>query len=219
MKLVTAAEMRALEERASAAGRPPPVLMEDAGLAVAQELWISLGAVSERKVVLLIGPGNNGGDGLVAARHLQEFGANVVVLLLASRDEDDPNLRQLLEREISVRSVTEESDLPSLDEALAGADAVVDAVLGTGRARPLGGVIAGALARVSEAQATGLSRPQLFAVDLPTGVDCDTGTVDPHALRADMTIALGCSKVGLHTLPGAEYAGRVEVAEMSMRCR
>ena len=216
MKLVTAAEMRALEERASAAGRPPPVLMEDAGLAVAQELWISLGAVSERKVVLLIGPGNNGGDGLVAARHLQEFGANVVVLLLASRDEDDPNLRQLLEREISVRSVTEESDLPSLDEALAGADAVVDAVLGTGRARPLGGVIAGALARVSEAQATGLSRPQLFAVDLPTGVDCDTGTVDPHALRADMTIALGCSKVGLHTLPGAEYAGRVEVAEIGL---
>ena len=145
MKLVTAAEMRALEERAAAVGRPPSVLMEDAGLAVAQELWISLGAVSERKVVLLIGPGNNGGDGLVAARHLQEFGANVVVLLLAPRDEDDPNLRQLLEREILVRTVTDESDLPSLDEALAGADAVLDAVLGTGRGRPLNGELLTAL--------------------------------------------------------------------------
>lgn len=213
MKLVTAAEMRELERRAEAAGRPPAVLMEDAGLGVAQEVWINLGAVPDRKVVLLIGPGNNGGDGLVAARHLHDLGARAVVLLLAPRGEDDANLRQVVERGIAVRSLID--DIAALDEALADADAVVDAVLGTGRARPLDGLFAETLDRVNAARSAS-SAPKVFAVDLPTGVDCDTGAVDPHALRADVTVALGCSKVGLHTLPGAERAGRIEVVDIGL---
>ncbi len=223
MKLVTAAEMRELEERAAAEGRPPAALMEEAGLAVAQEVWMHLGAVPERKVVVLVGPGNNGGDGLVAARHLHELGAQVAVLLLAPRGEDDPNLRQLVERRIQVNQLAgesgdllaDESGLSALDDALAGADVVLDAVLGTGRARPLAGVIAQALDRVSEAR-TRPGGPRLFAVDVPTGVDSDTGAVDPHAPRADVTVALGCSKVGLHTLPGAEYAGQMEVVDIGL---
>ena len=215
MKLVTAAEMRTLEERAAAQGHPPDVLMEEAGLAVAQEVWVNLGAVAERKVVVLVGPGNNGGDGLVAARHLRDFGATVAVLLLASRGKDDPNLRQVVERNVPVHLLADESGLGALDDALAGADAVVDAVLGTGRARPIDGVIAATLDRVSEA-ASRPAAPQLFAVDLPTGVDADTGAADPHALRTDVTVALGCSKVGLHTLPGAEYTGRVEVVDIGL---
>jgi NAD(P)H-hydrate epimerase len=157
-----------------------------------------------------VGPGNNGGDGLVAARHLHDLGGQVVVVLLAPRGEDDANLRQVVERDVPVRP-----DGSALDEALAGADAVVDAVLGTGRARPLEGVIADALDRVSEARAKP-GGPRVIAVDLPTGVDCDTGAADPHALRADATIALGCSKVGLHTLPGADYAGRVDVIDIGL---
>ncbi|MBI4571585.1 MAG: NAD(P)H-hydrate epimerase, partial [Chloroflexi bacterium] len=209
MKLVTAAEQRALEERAAPAGRPPEALMEEAGLAVAQEVWINLGASPEGKAVVLVGPGNNGGDGLVAARHLHDWGVAVTVLLLARRGGDDANLKQLLERGVAVR------EIDALDEALAGAEGVVDAVLGTGRARPLDGVIAQALDRVAQARAAPAA-PQLFAVDLPTGVDGDTGATDPHALRADVTITLGCSKIGLHTLPGASYAGRVEVVDIGL---
>ena len=78
------------------------MLMEDAGLGVAQEVWINLGAVPERKVVVLVGPGNNGGDGLVAARHLHDWGAHVVVLLLAPRGDDDANLKQLVERNVAI---------------------------------------------------------------------------------------------------------------------
>ena len=215
MKLVTAAEMRELEERAAAEGRPSAALMEEAGLAVAQEVWLHLGAVPERKVVVLVGPGNNGGDGLVAARHLHELGAQVAVLLLAPRGEDDPNLRQLVERQIQVKQLAGESGLGALDDALAGADVVLDAVLGTGHARPLAGVIAQALDRVSEAR-TRRGGPRVFAVDVPTGVDSDTGAVDPHAPRVDVTVALGCAKVGLHTLPGAEYAGTVEVVDIGL---
>src|SRR3972149_5374450 len=110
--------------RAAAAGRPAPVLMEEAGLGVAQEVWINLGAVPERKVMLLIGPGNNGGDGLVAARHLHDWGAQVVVLLLAPRGEDDPNLRQLVERKLAAHLLADESALPALADATAGAAAV-----------------------------------------------------------------------------------------------
>lgn len=210
MKLVTSAEMRTLEERAAASGRPPDVLMEEAGLGVAQEVWLNLGAVAERKVVVLAGPGNNGGDGLVAARHLADWGANAVVVLLAPRGEDDANLKQLIDRSVTVREAGD------LDDALADAAAIVDAVLGTGRARPIEGALAQALDRVSAMRTGGMLAPQVFAVDLPTGVDCDTGAVDAHALRADVTVALGCSKVGLHTLPGAAYAGRVEVIELGL---
>ncbi len=202
--------MRALEAAAARAGRPPDALMEEAGLAVAQEVWINLGAMPERKAVVLVGPGNNGGDGLVAARHLHDLGVQVVVLLLAKRAADDANLKQLVERGVAFRQA--QGDISMVDEALAGADAIVDAVLGTGRARPLDGVIAATLDRVSSVSGV----PLVFAVDLPTGVDCDTGAADPHALRADVTIALGCSKVGLHTLPGAEYAGRVEVVDIGL---
>lgn len=212
MKLVTSAEMRALERAAAQAGHPPEALMEEAGLGVAQEVWIGLGALPERGAVVLVGPGNNGGDGLVAARHLHDWGVRVTVLLLASRGEDDAVLGELMERGVDVRLL---EDAPALDGVLAGADVVIDAVLGTGRARPLDGLFAAALDRVAAARA-GPARPQVFAVDVPTGVDADTGAADPHALGADVTVALGCSKVGLHTLPGAHYAGRVEVIDIGL---
>ncbi len=214
MKLVTAAEMAVLEDAASEQGTPPEELMEAAGLAVAQEVWINLGAAPECRVAVFVGPGNNGGDGLVAARHLHELGASVTVVLLAKRATRDANLRRLVDLDVSIQAI-DGSATDVLDEALAGADAVVDAVLGTGRARPLDGVIAAALDRVSETKAR-LAGLTVFAIDLPTGVDCDTGAVDPHALAADVTVALGCSKVGLHTLPGAAVAGRVEVVDIGL---
>jgi NAD(P)H-hydrate epimerase len=207
--------MGALEERAAGQGRPPPVLMEEAGLAVAQEVWVNLGAVPERKVVVLVGPGNNGGDGLVAARHLQDWEANVVVYMLAARGEDDANLEQLVERGVTTAIASDDDGLKKLDDALAGADCIIDALLGTGRARPIEGLLASVLDRVS-ATRDAAHRPPVIAVDLPTGVDCDTGAADPRALRADATVALGCSKFGLHTLPGADYAGRVEVVDIGL---
>jgi NAD(P)H-hydrate epimerase len=209
VKLVTSEEMKALEDKAAAHGRPPEVLMEDAGLGVAQEVWINLGAAPERNVVVLVGSGNNGGDGLVAARHLHEWGAHVTVVLLFDRGQDDTNLKQLVERGVPIVQAD------GLGVALDGAEAVIDAVLGTGRARPIEGALADALDIVARRR-SGRLAPPVFAVDLPTGVDADSGAVDPHALRADVTIVLGCSKVGLHTLPGAQYAGRVEVIDLGL---
>ena len=210
MKLVTAAEMRAIEGEAAAAGVSAAALMESAGRAVALAVLEHLGGARARRIVVLVGPGNNGGDGLVAARHLYDLGEDVTIFLLTPRPAGDPNLEALGSREIDVIEAGQPGSEALLDEALRRADAIVDAVLGTGRARPLEGVIAATFDRLRAAKAP------LLAVDLPTGVDCDSGALDPHAVPAAATFALGFSKVGLHTLPGSEYAGRIEVLDIGL---
>ena len=210
MKLITVDEMQRAEREC---GVPVEQLMENAGLAIAQEAWLMLGELADRKIVVLAGPGNNGGDGLVAARHLKDWGADVSVVLLKPRGEDDANLKALIEREVPV--VVLEDDVSKLDEPLAGAELIIDALLGTGKAREIEGLLAGVLDKLREARSRRLP-PRLLAVDLPTGLDADTGAVDPRTAAADQTVALGWSKVGLHTLPGSQYAGRVEVVDIGI---
>jgi ADP-dependent NAD(P)H-hydrate dehydratase / NAD(P)H-hydrate epimerase len=138
VKLVTVAEMREAEARS---GVPIPQLMENAGLAVAQEVWLLLGEVMERRVLVLVGPGNNGGDGLVAARHLHDWGAKVHVYLLAPRREDDPVFAEVVKRQVPITLAQDDAQegFSSLEEALSQTEVIIDAILGTGRARPIGG--------------------------------------------------------------------------------
>jgi hydroxyethylthiazole kinase-like uncharacterized protein yjeF len=216
MKLVTTELMRGLEQGAEAQGVSVPMLMENAGLAVAQEVWLLLGTVADRAVLVLTGPGNNGGDGLVATRHLHDWGAKVEVYLLKPRDpEKDEVYRQVVERSIPLRTAGEDAGFAALEEALSRAEVVVDALLGTGRMRPIEGDLAEILRRLAAAREKPLP-PQILAVDLPTGVDGDSGAADPLCVAADVTVALGHSKVGLHTLPGSQYAGRVEVVDIGI---
>ena len=214
MRLVTVAEMQAAEK---GAGVPVSQLMENAGLAVAQEAWLLLGEVAERRIVVLAGPGNNGGDGLVAARHLREWGGNVSVYLLKGRDEKDPVFAPLTEAKVSTTTAEEDGKqgYNRLEELLGGADLVIDALLGTGHARPIEGALAEVLERLQAARGRTLP-PRLLAVDVPTGLDADTGAADPRCVAADGTVALGWSKVGLHVLPGTQLAGRVEVVEIGI---
>ena len=214
MKLVTVAEMQEAEQRA---GVPVPQLMENAGLAVAQAARRLLGEPAGRRIVVLVGPGNNGGDGLVAARHLKAWGADVSVYLMEPRGEDDAVFARAVERQIPVMLAEEDAreGYKRLEDALGGAELVIDALLGTGRARPIAGALADVLERLRRARAEA-APPRLLAVDLPTGLDADTGAVDPHCVAADVTVALGWSKVGLHTLPGSLHTGRAEVAEIGI---
>jgi NAD(P)H-hydrate epimerase len=219
MRLVTVAEMQDAERHS---GVSIPELMENAGLAVAQEAWLLLGELAERRILVLCGPGNNGGDGLVAARHLKDWGADVAVVLLNPRP-DDPNLTQLTEREVPTTVLEEEGRgkeeggeaLGRLEEALGGAELVVDALLGTGHARPIEGVLAEVMTRLRAARDRRLP-PRLIAVDLPTGLDADTGAVDLLTVAADHTATFQWSKIGLHVQPGAQYAGRVEVVDIGI---
>ena len=210
MKLVTSDQMRAIEAAAFAAGATPEGLMETAGRRVAEAVAHRLGGARAKRILILVGPGNNGGDGLVAARYLHDEGADVRCLLLAPRREEDSNLAAVRERDIDLIEPDEAtvSDLVAHD--LQRCDAVIDAVLGTGRQRPLEGMVA----RVFDGM--GERRCPLLAVDLPTGVNADTGGVDEHAAMADVTLTLGYSKLGLHLLPGSNYAGEVEVLDIGL---
>ena len=213
MKLLTSAEMRELEQRAEAAGVSMDTLMENAGLAVAQEIWMQLGSLEERRIAVLVGPGNNGGDGLVAARHLHEWGAQVRVYAL--RERNDSQWNQTLELGVPCGTVAEDDNFEALEGLLAGAEAIVDALLGTGSSRPIEGDLAGIMERLAAVRSKTV-KPKLVAVDLPTGLDADSGRLDPLAVGADETVTFHAPKVGLYMQPGASAAGSVQQVEIGI---
>jgi hydroxyethylthiazole kinase-like uncharacterized protein yjeF len=208
LKIVTVEEMRAIEREAAKAGLPSEVLMENAGLAVAQHTKEWLGSVLGRRFLVLVGPGNNGGDGLVVARHLQDWGATVTIYMPSPRAESDANLRLCRHRDIDV--LCSET---SLDSLLASTEVVIDAFFGTGSSRPLDGAFKQALLKVKEAR-TRNKRLKVVALDLPSGLNADTGAVDEACVAADLTITLGYPKHGLFIFPGAGMLGRLIIADI-----
>jgi NAD(P)H-hydrate epimerase len=212
VKLITVAEMQQAEREC---GVPVEQLMENAGLAVAQEAWLMLGELVDRRILVLCGPGNNGGDGLVAARHLNDWGAEVAVYLLKERPQGDANFAALAGRNIPVAVASADSEYAALTEWLAASELVIDALLGTGAARAIEGPLAGVLERLADARARHIP-PKLIAVDLPTGLNADSGAADRLAVAADETVAFGWSKVGLHIAPGSSLSGRVEVVDIGI---
>ena len=214
MKLVTAAQMRALEQAAVDAGGSLEALMEAAGLAVAQEAWMQLGQLEGRRIAVLVGPGNNGGDGLVAARRLADWGAQVRCYALAPRD--DAQWTQTVEAGIPCGSVADDdAGLEALQALLNSAELIVDALLGAGRSRPIEGALAGMLEALAAARSQ-RAAPRLIAVDLPTGVDPDSGLADPLTVAPDETVTFAYPKVGLYTQPGAALAGDVQTVDIGI---
>jgi hydroxyethylthiazole kinase-like uncharacterized protein yjeF len=206
VKVVASAEMRRLEAAAEALGLPGPALMEIAGRAFADAVVSLYGPLRGRRVVVCCGPGNNGGDGLVAARWLADAGARPLVLLAARRASDDAKQMLLAELGVPCLRVGEAAGaLPpaALPAALAGAAVVVDALLGIGRARPIGGAMAAVLAAAAESGAP------IVALDVPSGLDADSGRADPATPRCDATVTLGAVKRGLLIGDGPGVTGRL----------
>ncbi|HET7737156.1 MAG TPA: NAD(P)H-hydrate dehydratase [Tepidiformaceae bacterium] len=213
MKLVTVAEMRALEQAAVDAGVPEVQLMEEAGLAVAQEAWLMLGTLEGRRIVALAGAGNNGGDAIVAARHLAGWGAEVTVCL-PDGHRVESRVDGLGEYGITVSGPSGAAALPGL---LMNAELVIDGLLGIGNARavepesPTGQ----ALTALADAR-QGYSPPKVIAVDVPTGVNADTGAVDPLTVKPDLTVTFGFPKVGMYQLPASGMLGNVQVIDIGI---
>ncbi len=210
IKVVTVAQMQALEAASEAAGVSTDTLMENAGLACALRIRQRLGGAASRRVVVLVGPGNNGADGLVLARHLARWGSDVCCYIVRGRPSDDPKMAAALAYGVAVRDSAADTGLSHLARLLRGSDVVVDAILGAGRYRPLDGLIGDVTALVNDVR-SGRTRLPVVAVDLPTGVNPDTGDADPRTLRADETLALCHPKYGIANFPGAGYAGRITV--------
>ena len=210
MKIVTVEEMRRIEERCVQQGVPMDTLMENAGLAVARKARERLEVVRRAPILVLVGPGNNGGDGLVAARHLWEWGTDVTAYLALPRSKHDPKLKFLPDVGASVVRAEDDASFEQLDDLLGRAHLVIDALLGTGSSRPIEGALAGVLSRLAKARAERV-KMKLVALDLPTGLNADTGEADPLCPTADVTVALGYPKVGHLAFPGAERVGRLDV--------
>jgi NAD(P)H-hydrate epimerase len=215
MKIVTSDGMRALERRCEEAGVSTDALMEQAGLAVARVAWREVGSQAGAGVLVLVGPGNNGADGLVAARRLQEWGADVTAYLCAVRPLEDPKLLLATATGVAAVDGNSDRDSTSLQALLKETRLVVDAVLGTGQTRPIEPPLARVLAVVRE-QRSRRGDLRLLALDLPTGLSADTGDIDPAALTSDVTVTLGCPKAGLLRLPGAESVGRLVLADIGI---
>ncbi len=215
MKILTTSQMRQVEQDCANIGLPPDKLMENAGKAFAEEARGILGNIKKQNILMLIGPGNNGGDGLVAARYFHDWGAKVSLFLFGDRAPEDQNFTLVQERGIDCVSVTEDENLDKLESRLASSNAVIDALFGIGTIRPFHDALQSALERVSDAKR---NRPllRIITLDLPSGMNADTGAVDPACLYADNTITLGLPKTGLLKSPGVERVGRITVADIGI---
>jgi NAD(P)H-hydrate epimerase len=213
--LVTAAEMREMDRLTiEEIGIPGVVLMELAGRGVADVVESLAGTLPGYRVVVVAGPGNNGGDGYVVARHLALRGAEVTVLLAAPRERVAGDARvNLLAAEhlgLTLEPLPAEIDAAALAERLARADCLVDALLGTGLASPVEGRYRAII------EALNLAGVLTVAVDIPSGLSADTGHPLGVAVEADATVTFAYPKVGLATFPGVEHVGDLHVVDIGI---
>jgi NAD(P)H-hydrate epimerase len=210
--VVTAAEMRALERATiEELGVPAFTLMETAGRACAAvaRRMIGVGA----RVAVVCGPGNNGGDGFVIARVLREAGIEATAYLAAARASvrgDAAAQLALLEKVGGVvRSIAAPRELDDRAAAIAGAELVVDALFGIGLSRAIDGHLAAVVATMNRA-------PRRLAVDVPSGLDTDTGAILGAVVRADATVTMAAAKLALVSAPGFAHTGQLEIAEIGI---
>lgn len=217
MKILTAQEMKEIERRCvEEYGIPTLLLMENAGIQVALALGKLFAPVSSKKICILAGPGNNGGDGFVVARHLKNRGAGVTVYHLcgdnpSSSGGGDAALNFAILRKMGVEPIFfGEENISELAGAVGTSDVVVDALFGTGVSRPLDGAAAFAVSILNR------SGKPVVSIDIPSGINADTGKAMGEAVRARHTVALGFLKRGHVLHPGASHAGEVEVADIAI---
>jgi NAD(P)H-hydrate epimerase len=210
MKVARVDEMKNLDKRATEEfGISQDLLMENAGQAVYLVISRELG-ITNRKFVIFCGGGNNGGDGLVVARLIHSNGGVARVFLL----DDEGRFRGAARKNLEVvsRMPIEMSRIDSVDSAvreLPGCDAFVDAIFGTGLAREVSGVYEDIVQLINGSQST------VFSVDIPSGINGDTGEVMGVAVKADYTVAFGLPKLGNMLYPGYEHCGKLYVSHIS----
>lgn len=215
MKVARISEMREIDTfTIEKLGIPGIILMENAAINVVKELQKDIGELSDKNVVVFAGKGNNGGDALAVARHLYNLGANVLVILLAPEEsikgDAQINLNIVKNLDIKLVEMKDESIYEDIALALCLADVVVDGLIGTGIKGKVDSLFSSVIKLINT-----LSR-YVISIDIPSGVNGDTGEICGICIDANKTVTLGLPKPGLYIGEGAKFAGEVVVADIGI---
>ena len=218
MKLVSVREMHTIEQEADASGLTYVRMMENAGRGLAKEiLRLAYSQDDEDMQVLgLVGPGNNGGDTLVALAFLAEKGWQARAYLIHRKEEGDPLVERLIEAEGEIVVAQKDDNFEQLKAFIGTSDVLLDGILGTGLKFPLKKEIAHVLAAAIEALADSEWPPYVVAVDCPSGMDCDTGEATAACIRADATLTMAAVKQGLLKMPAYDLVGELAVVDIGL---
>lgn len=215
MRIATVEEMKELDRATiEELGISGLVLMENAGLRVAAAAKELLPDIDGKKITVIAGKGNNGGDGFVVARHLINMGAEVKVLLLCGPNDvtgdAKVNLDILLKMDQKIHVVIDEKSINILRIALVYSDLVIDAIFGIGFKGVTKKPLADIIDIINEA-----GKP-IIAVDVPSGLEANTGKVHGSCIKATCTVTFGLPKLGLMVFPGAKYVGQLQIGDISI---
>lgn len=205
--VLTPSQMAAADKATIAAGTPSMELMARAGAACARAAVRMLGGTYGRRIFIVCGKGNNGGDGFVMAEYLGRRGALCTIVLLAAPADLKGDALTSYRRAAKAPGCRFR---PWSDAELERSDLAVDAMLGTGFEGALAGPFADAARALNE------SRKKVLSIDIPSGVNGESGAVEGVAVKAAVTVTMGALKAGLLLHPGPSYAGRVEVADIGI---
>ena len=210
MKLVTVAEMQAIERESDQQGWTYDQMMEKAGQGLAEIVQSFFGYEDIRNVVGLVGSGNNGGDTLIALEMLAKDGWQACAYLVRPRADGDTLLQRFQEAGGTVQAAEKDKSFKKLDLWLSEATVLLDGVLGTGIRLPLKPDVAKVLAHVKHYE----SLPDVVAVDCPSGIDLDSGDAAEEAISAEVTVCMAAVKTGLLRFPAYSLSGDLEVVDI-----
>jgi hydroxyethylthiazole kinase-like uncharacterized protein yjeF len=215
MKILTSAEMRDIDRTAiEELGIPGVVLMENAGLGIVRALKFRFPGLANERIVVVAGKGNNGGDGLVVARHLFNSGVRTEVLLLAAKEDVKGdaaiNLAIALKMGVPVTEARDAAAWKKVRGGLSRASIVVDALFGTGLVKPLDGLYAAAVEDINRSDA------YKVAVDIPSGLSADTFETIGPSVKADLTVTLAAPKLAHIFPPAADGVGELVIAPIGI---
>ncbi len=214
MKLVTVEQMKAIEQEANANGLSYDDMMENAGLGLADFILDVFADEVEPSVLGLVGPGNNGGDTLVAMTHLVKEGWKAQAYLV--KRKSDELVKRFEEAGGEVIAASKDKEFESLTSVLENVDLLLDGVLGTGIKLPLKSDVGDVLTETNAILDEMDDAPFVIAVDCPSGIDCDTGDAADECVPADLTITMAAVKQGLLKLPAFEFVGDLEVVDIGL---
>jgi NAD(P)H-hydrate epimerase len=214
MKIVTRTQMQWLDRQTMTEAHIPGLtLMEHAGAGVVGQMEELFGSLTGRTVTVLCGKGNNGGDGFVVARLLKQKRARIQVVLLAKPADLTGDAKAMYRRLVKLTGTAVVQASPSKERIqglLRASDVIVDALLGTGLSSPVTGPYLAAIEAINDAGVP------VASVDLPSGIDADTGAILGAAVRASLTVTFGLPKLGLYLGSGMDHAGAVRVVDIGI---